>query len=400
MESEALQSTNRFFAVNIVPFNRQFRTGNSGETVTMRLRMVLSVFHRDQKTGAWEAEAVNQTKTVTTTCPYMAPEGSGMCSTVNLMYEQAVEHKYYKVSFTLIDTSTDPTTSLIGDCGLQMVTGTVDFSDTEMTVNILFLATSLVLFLAYIWILREHIFHTWTVEQMGTFALLLCIIFYNNPFFSLEYLVAGWFFPFLDSIFKSAFVSLMFFFWFMMMNKFRDSETFSLRSKTNLPMFVACVAYFVFSLVTYSWSSIEDKLDPVMALTSNSISGSDVFYVLTCIVAAAIIFWIHFLAFKSLPLVSTSTEQFTRFVVMALPTLVISISIIVGFFVGGYGALQKSSMELVYYTTLYNCFTWLMFYAYMPAGRQSLSYGNPSVVDEDSEYQNYNSFNGEDRSLI
>ena len=372
VSTQALTSTNRFWGLKVVPYNSAV-SGNSkhSKNSALALDVIANVSHRNSIKDDWKRSVTNDYRKTSVQCPVsvkgsLARE-SGACHAFVLAFERGVSHKYYQVTFEL--RAPNGTAELaLGDVGAHLYTGTTAYSNLEMGINIFFLIVSLCVFLVYAWMLRNYIFRGWTFEQGCTLVLTLAVIIYNNPFFSLEYLLPGMFFVIVDALAKSAFIALLLLAWLLLFDKARlGEEAFRLYDKAHTPKILLVIMCFALSAVTFCWGGIREKVDPVFGAPFSS-PGVITFYVFTVIVLAFIMAYAIILGIMAVPVATASKAAFTRYCFVIVSSAVVALSIIIGAFCGNFGTNNTKSLELVYFTTLYNCYVWVLVYGYWPAG--------------------------------
>lgn len=351
VSTHALISTNRFWGVKVVPYNKNV-AGHSkhNKNAMMSIEIIANVSYRNDLRSAWHREVTNRYHKVSVECPTTIKGDlkveSGKCKGFTLAYERGVSHKYHQVSFEM--RVNEETSLALGDVGAHVYFGTTSYSNLEMGVNIFYLIVSLVVFLVFAWMLRDLIFRGWTFEQGCTLFLSLAVVIYNNPFFSLEYLLPGVFFVVFDSVVKSAFLALVLLFWLLAFDKARvGEESFRLFEKTHVPKLVAVAACFILAAITFSWSAIREKIDPIFGSPFSS-PGVVTFYVFTVIVLALVFVWIIIFGIMAVPTATASQKSFTRFCFIIVSSSVVAISIIVGAFCGDFGT-NNTNCKLCYW---------------------------------------------------
>lgn len=340
VSTQALVSTNRFWGVKIVPYNKNVVSESKhNKKDSMKIEVIANVSYRNDLKSAWKREITNRYRSTSVQCPTTVKgkykSESGACQGFTLAFERGVTHKYHQVTFEL--RVANQSNMALGDVGAHIYTGTTSYSNLEMGVNIFYLIVSLIVFLLYAWMLRDHIFRGWEFEQGATLVLSLAVIVYNNPFFSLEYLLPGIFFVIFDSIAKSVFISLLLLAWMLMFDKARvGEESFKLYDKSHTPKMILVIMCFVLASITFCWGGIREKVDPVFGSPFSS-PGVITFYVFTVIILALIMVYIVIMGVMAIPVATASKDSFTRFCFIIVSAAVVALSIIIGAFCGDFG---------------------------------------------------------------
>lgn len=385
VEVPGLRSTNRFWALNARPYNKNLKKNSNANTFAkMKVNIVVSVLQRSSIHGEWEYEVKDEKRTVSVVCP-TSVKGAGdrPCDMFTLIDEEYVDHRFHKVEAVLTAEKDKDGKLDLGDLQLVVNFGTAEYSNLEMGLNIFFLLTSLAALVVFLYGIRAYIFHGWSYEQIWTVGILLSAIFYNNPFFALEYLVPGWFFQFFDAVVKDLFLALLIIFWLLCIEEFRDGDDFDANSKKHAPKVFVAAAYFVFAVITFTWASVADRRNPVLS-SPFEIPAVVVLYVITVLILFGAIVWMVVMAVMAVPKIAHSPLMFTRFLFLAIPSFVLALVVLIGAFCGNYGTGNTNSFQLVFFSTLYNVYTWLLVFGFWPApGRYDL--GNAKIIEEDNE---------------
>jgi len=224
--------------------------------------------------------------------------------------------------------------------------------------------------------MRKIEFDEWAWEQRALTILLMSLLFLNNPFFALRFVVAGWFFHFLDALMQVCFNSVLLLFWLFMVDKIRLEEMKVIFRLQHVPKLIVVAIYAILSIVFYTWVNIHDETNPTFGVV-NSVTGIQVLFYLVTAIFMALIVWLMVLVVLTVPVVTSKRYLLTRFLFLASPTIVAILSILIGFLANTYGPLNRTSLELAYYSVLFNVYIWVLTVGYWPISeRYNLS--NPS----------------------
>jgi len=228
--------------------------------------------------------------------------------------------------------------------------------------------------------LRNYIYNGWTYQQMWTMVLLLAVIFYNNPFFALEYLVPGTFFLFLDALFKNCYLGLLLLFWMVSIEELRETETFNPRELKHIPKFIISGLFVLFSIIAFTGESIALKVNPVEARIHHT-TVYIVFFVFAVLTFVAGLGYIGYLCYRSIKAIASNKVMFTRLCFIAIPSAVVALCVFIGCCADGYGTGATGTFEFIFFAFLYNLYTWILMFGYWPvSGRFGPS--NAHVNDE------------------
>ena len=182
-------------------------------------------------------------------------------------------------------------------------------------------------------------------------------------------------------MFKELFLAILLIFWLHSVEEFRDGELFEPNDKKHGLKVIAAAVYFVLAVITYTWSDIADRRDPVLA-SPFELPGVVVFYVFTVVALTAMIAWLVVLTVLAVPKIAHSPLMFTRFLYLSIPSLVVALIVLVGAYCGNYGTGNKNSFQLMLFTTLYNVYTWLLVFGFWPvSGKyESLLFHNTATT--------------------
>ena len=184
VEIPGLRSTNRFWALNARPYNKNLKkNSNANMFAKMKVDILVSVLQRSSIHGEWEYEVKDERRTVSVVCP-TSVKGSGdrPCDMFTLIDEEYVDHRFHKVEAVLTAEKDKDGKLDLGDLQLVVNYGTTGYSNLEMGLNIFFLLTSLAALVVFLYGIRAYIFHGWSYEQIWTVGILLSAIFYNSLF--------------------------------------------------------------------------------------------------------------------------------------------------------------------------------------------------------------------------
>ena len=396
--SDKLGKLNRFWAVEIIPFNKNWKQGEHNIKADVSVQMHANLSHRNNIHMPWVYEPeVYKTRKVTCPVTSRSASSAGECSSFSVVFERKIRYLYsaLELRFNFVGSSGIK----LGDVGIEMVSGTRGYGQFDLAYTILFTIGSIVALVAYIVAIFDKIkTRTATFEQMFTLVLAVGVIFYDNPFFVIEYIGGSIVtFNIFDSLFKNVFIMLLLAYWLLTSERFAsaDSEKKSSRQKfldlsspLHVAKFALALLYFVLSFITTTWTSIRERNDPING-SSISYPGVLVFYIFTVLTIVGVIGWVLFMTVKSIPYVTSSQMVFTRFLFYAIPSFIVAFSLFIGSISGSFGGITRSriflktnnyiffrliiyilyiAMEIAFFTALYNTYVYILIYGYWPSG--------------------------------
>lgn len=359
--SERHDKLNRFWAVEIIPFNKKWKQGDHNIYTNVNINMRANVSHRSHSEGRWTLYSSYQ-KTRKVRCPLITRSASsqGECSSFSVVFERKIRAPYTSIEFMFDFESWDHVA--LGDIGVEVVTGNKGYGQFEIAYTILFTAASVIALVLYIWNIRNHIkLRTLTYEQTFIFVLGVGVIFYDNPFFILEYVCGSiTTFNVMDTLFKNAFIMLVLAFWLLMSERFASAKAekrmkgnfLDLSSFSHVAKLILVLVYFVLSFITTTWTSVRERNDPING-SSISYPGVLTFYIFTVVIIVGVIGWVLWMTIRSIPYVTSSQEVFTRFCFYAIPSFVVALSLFIGSISGSFGGITRSSKYYFFIINIY-----------------------------------------------
>ena len=151
--------------------------------------------------------------------------------------------------------------------------------------------------------LRHKKFQEWPFEQRSVFLLTVNLCFFNNPFFGFELISDSWIFPFLDSVFITTFICILFMHWFFFLENIGATEMRPLLWPMMLKAGLVLL-YGILQITLASWVDMRFAADP--AVGAGSLTGIRVLFYLTSCLLGCLVVWLVWLA------VGATTEAFSE----------------------------------------------------------------------------------------
>ncbi|KAG8258703.1 hypothetical protein J6590_025869 [Homalodisca vitripennis] len=108
--------------------------------------------------------------------------------------------------------------------------------------------------------LRTFFIHDWSIEQRWMSVLLPLLILYNNPIFSLTFLMDSWVPGMLDAVFQASFLCALLLFWLCIYHGLRQNERRLLTFY--LPKLLIVGPVWLCAVTMATWQKYNEHLDP------------------------------------------------------------------------------------------------------------------------------------------
>eukprot|EP01111_Echinosteliopsis_oligospora_P000199 TRINITY_DN10188_c0_g1_i1.p1 TRINITY_DN10188_c0_g1~~TRINITY_DN10188_c0_g1_i1.p1 ORF type:complete len:464 (+),score=113.67 TRINITY_DN10188_c0_g1_i1:53-1444(+) len=383
-DAPSLEALNRFWSLVITPFTSSDITSVDG--VMAEIDLVIEVYSKDDPDADWKL-MVNQTVGMQTVCD----AGQVQCSTVLLVDEEDLKFDFYHVRVSAVDggPSTSSGEPFLNDVVFTFYYDTDGYSSLELGWRISMLAITAGVILAFLWAMRNTSFDEWSWEQKAILWLLFALLGYNNPFFGMTFVVPGWGFQLLDAFFNILFLSVFLMFALLAIDKIRLEDTtvvFDLRSGIKL---IVIGTFFLIGFVLFAWVDISDDFDPIIG-QPGSVTGQSTLFYIEAILYTSVIVWLSVIIIMTVTVVSSQTHYlYTRFCFISIPTSIVVVSILIGLFTGNFGPYNTSTLPMVYYSTLYNVYVWVLAFGFWPV-KERFTLKNPSEADSIVQFDRVN----------
>jgi hypothetical protein len=206
-----------------------------------------------------------------TTQETVCGQGPGPCEALVLVDERNLKYTYYSVSVRILNGWQMPgdTAPFVGDVRFSIWTGHAGFSTMELALRVIYLFTTCILLVVYLWCMRTTPLDDWSWEQKAlaiqlvgllalnsiapsfstfflpsTLPLLSLLILCKDPFFGLQFAVRGWFFHFLDALFTMTYLSIFLLFGLLVLDKVRLEDVRMTIGRKHIPKVTFLYIYF------------------------------------------------------------------------------------------------------------------------------------------------------------
>jgi len=322
-------------------------------------QMLYSVNIYGQTTNSsWETLFFNDTQSFDWSCDYGAD-----CLAWTMVYVESIQYSNYKMEFILYNVNN--VYRNLGNIIFRFYTINSSYMVTETVVRFVYIIIGIFALANYILRMGGYPYHEWTFEQITLGILLAALFALNNPFRIFELLVSGWFFPLWGAILEAIFESLLCLFWLFTITKLRRNGVTNKYtwSHWDWAMVAIVLIYFVLAFTLYTLVDVTESKQPVLG---GSATASDILFYFVALTYGTIITWALVLYLMTIPIISTKAYLAPRFVFLAVPTLFILFSVIIGIFLGTFGTYRRNATQFEFYFALYNIYCYWLLVGYWP----------------------------------
>ncbi|XP_046655342.1 transmembrane protein 181-like [Daphnia pulicaria] len=273
------------------------------------------------------------------------------------------------------------------------------FTRLEIWFRFVFLLSTFIVTCWYFLCMKKYSVVNWSLEQRWMSVLMPLLILYNDPLFSLSFLIDSWFPGALDAVFQITFISALLLFWLCVYHGLRQNDR---RLIFYLPKILLVGSIWLSMIIVAVWQEIEEVNDPTFSykLDTEHFYGFKVFLIVASAIYLAYLVLLMIKAYselRSMPFFDMRLKFLTLLVLFVL-----SISISVTFLRYGIGVLQdnfiaqlstnyRNSSEFLALYGLLNFYIYTMAYVYSPTSNAVLEHSvmkdNPafSMVNDSDE---------------
>eukprot|EP01107_Rhizomastix_libera_P016672 TRINITY_DN709_c2_g3_i1.p1 TRINITY_DN709_c2_g3~~TRINITY_DN709_c2_g3_i1.p1 ORF type:complete len:471 (+),score=74.31 TRINITY_DN709_c2_g3_i1:80-1414(+) len=362
MDFEKLSALNRFISIYAKPVPRRIATATEQK---FSISFTASVDIKGTDTPSSGYKMIHQnTASINLQCEYGSTINEDKCESFTLTIDDNIEYSNYQIT-TFFVVNGDKDSSQLGDVIFTMNAGNPPYGNLELALNILFVLSSAVMVIIFMYGLYLRSSKQWTIEQRLTLYLTIATLIYNNPMLSFKYIVGvEWFFNFCDSFFKDVYVTFLLVFWSILINR-AIKEDWKNSKKDFAPKLIIVGIFFILITILHIYVNITIKNDPTMNST-NGTTTSTVLLVFASIAYTVIIVWACVESFLAFPTVFSSDFIKIRFLFIAVPSSLVMIAQLGDLFSGNFASLSKTSFQLAFYYFLFNTYAWVMVVGFWP----------------------------------
>jgi len=255
--------------------------------------------------------------------------------------------------------------SFIGDINMTYTYVAHSYTLFELWFRFAFLVISFIILIVYSYRLKGYSWHEWTFEQKWGAVLMFGLMAYDNPFYPLEIVAAGWFPIFLNRLLYASFLVLLLFFWLILFDGIRkEASERSFKSFYVLKLILLGL-FWITGIVVFTWVELHERDDPLYS-AADELPGYIFFQVFLLILLIVYIFWLIYATcracgdIKTLPYLGVRIKFFGIFTLLVILT-------VVGGLIFGYGAKVNSAAEFLSFLSLFNLYVYTLAFVYLPS---------------------------------
>lgn len=239
----------------------------------------------------------------------------------------------------------------------------------ELAVKSTFLGLSILVALVYSLQLSTVKRRLRSYEQSCIKYLVISLVFYNNPFYFLEYILPKYVFGWLDTILQFVFVAGLLLFWLVTFDAMRFDPPFAFQ-KFYLPKIIFVAIFFVVGIALYLGVKGKEWSDPVFNWYQDQ-SLYNLVLSYTIITAIFYVGWLSYLIVQGVVQEKNMTSrQKVTFAFHSVVVLCTFIGSLVGSFITAYA---NNSTDYFYFLTLFNLYVYCLCYMYAPTSSPNVT---------------------------
>ena len=213
--------------------------------------------------------------------------------------------------------------------------------------------------------------HLHTVEQKQLQALVVLLIFFNDPLYLAEIMLRYCIFPIIAAVFHASFIAYLLFFWLILLDHIRLQAR---EQRINIRAFYPAKAIFIcvfwqLSVLLYCYNIEELALNPAFKTKYNSTLYA-VFKVLGVIAVVGYLTWIFVM---TLLLFTEIRSMNYRFQFMLLFSLVMALMTLVGVVLSFHQLAHPNMGEWTGFYAIFNFYIYTLGYLYSPVPQSDAS---------------------------
>ncbi|CAH1799818.1 unnamed protein product, partial [Owenia fusiformis] len=298
---------------------------------------------------------------------------NGKCDELILLHLGFLDFTYYTISITFYDLEDSPVN--VKDIKFFFKSYNPSFTYIEIWFRFVFLVFSFLATCLFAHSLRKFSMRDWSIEQKWMSVLLPLLLLYNNPIFSLTFLVNSWIPPMFDAIFQASFLCALLLFWLCLYHGVRQTKRYF--CKFYLPKLLVVGLIWIAAVTIATWQSYNELVDPTYnyKLDTGNFMGFKIFFFVMGGVYILNLLYLLVRAYaelRSMPYFDLRLKFLT-----ALMLVVLAISIAITALRFGVGVLRdnfvaqlsthyQNSAEFLSFYGLLNFYLYTMAFVYSP----------------------------------
>eukprot|EP00026_Physarum_polycephalum_P006001 Phypoly_transcript_06041.p1 GENE.Phypoly_transcript_06041~~Phypoly_transcript_06041.p1 ORF type:complete len:489 (+),score=46.38 Phypoly_transcript_06041:121-1587(+) len=362
---------------DMTPFNQQLELKIEIQNklfqqkdVKAEVTFVVDILKQERNSNVFSPLITNDTHPRKIECNKDAP------TCVDIILVRIVSLKYEAYEFRVSSNyyATSNSSDFFGDVIYILEFGNDVYSKFELAFRMVFLGISIAVVIYFAYATKHIPWKHWTLEQQWTLGLLLGLVGYNNPFFTINVAVGGWFVVFLDELLLVSFVSMLLFFWIIMYDGIR-TDGMQKGVGFYLPKILVVGLFWVSGNIVYSWFSLHQILDPVYSTDITANPGFVFFSVVFAVVAVAYVFYVLWTIGKAYQHSRTIPMLSFRLKALGVFSGLVIIAVAVGVVFNFVGSRSTDTSQFLTYLGLFNLYVYLLTYAFLPAPHAGATQG-------------------------
>jgi hypothetical protein len=366
-EHPKVSATNQEFRVFLVLKNAMYSPTPRETTFgwTKRdLRLRLKLEARNSPQDEWK----NLTPKFETTehiLRVQCSQFSSHCSPVMLFYVDWIGYNYYRSTVTLLNAAELYDRKLALDYfNIRFSTINGAFTNFEIGFRIFFVIISIAFFVLFTWVVfRKQQLKRWHTEQLWMVPMLILLVLYNNPIFWIDIVAGSWFWPLLNIIFITTFIS------YLMLMLLITSHAAIKDPKDRsfiwfyLPKLVLVGAFWLFAIIVLTWIRIQD--DPSFYVDSTAFITLGIVVIILILLYFLKLVYIFFRYLEKARHLPATYNARARAVWIFSLFVIIATAVDVLLFV-----LRRSwnnAAQFLSYFAIYNCYVYALGILYFPS---------------------------------
>jgi len=353
-----LKAMNSFWSVVMYPY----RVNSQVPELNTQISVQVSIAGRNDPTDEWTVLEDGQVESEKLYCE--SDELS--CWGFVLVYEDRIRYSNYLLTVSLPAGSTnDQIRHSLGNFAFEYQWGHAPFASLQIAMRLYFFLQACVLLGVFGWTLHNIPRSEWYIEHYAAFGLLLSLLALNNPFYPFKFLFWAGLFSVLDSFAQALHLCVLLFFWVYIFDFTRRGAKEPYWTKNDWSKLIAVSVYGLITLVLFIWFRVADNVDPVYGTTESSWVVTLLFFADASIYGVLVICVLLLMGLSIAP-VHDDQYLLPRFLMTALPSLFVILSLVGAFLFGVFGPVHRTAPSFVYFCTLYNLYVAVLLVGYWP----------------------------------
>eukprot|EP00002_Diphylleia_rotans_P008246 TRINITY_DN1798_c0_g1_i2.p1 TRINITY_DN1798_c0_g1~~TRINITY_DN1798_c0_g1_i2.p1 ORF type:complete len:502 (-),score=71.21 TRINITY_DN1798_c0_g1_i2:955-2460(-) len=287
--------------------------------------------------------------------------GNKRCNSVELLHITFIEYKYYTI--TIVMNEDNP---WIGNAYFTFKYVNAEYTVFELWFRIIFLLTSIGIFIWFIKKMKQVSSYEWTLEQKWMVLLMIGLIFLNNPLYVFT-ITTDHIFPYvINNMFMFGFLATLLTFWLCLLDAMSKSSTMRTIQHFYAPKVLLVGILWVFAVAAYSLISKYRNDDPRYS-PGDDVESVKALLAIYFIFVAIYIIWFGYLVYKALKEIQYIQHMRMRVRIFLGLTIAVVLITIIGMIAGAVDSVNNNAASFLIYFCLFNTYIWLMIHLYSPA---------------------------------